>query len=823
MAVVKVLHAEGYSNGIPKSEGLMDLRMGSGRHMKCLTCSGLENCPGHFGCIELAKPMFHYGLMPYVVKVLQSVCFTCSKLMSDKYDPKFAAAIAVTNKKKRLDEVHRVCSAKQICEQESIVQTKNANGELPPKHGGCGNMQPKITREGLTLMAEWTNAEVENGEKKQQLSAERVYAILKRISNADCELLGLNPKYARPDWMLVSVLPVPPPCVRPSTQVDSAAQGEDDLTHKLGDIIKANADLKKKEETGVAPHIINEVITVLQWNLATYFDNDIPGIRQSTTKNGRPLKSIRQRLKGKEGRIRGFLMGKRVDFSARTVITPDPNISIDQVGVPRSIARNMTFPERVTPQNIERLQQLIRNGPQEHPGAMYIIRDDGQKIDLARSHKPNDSYLNYGYIVERHIQDGDYVVFNRQPSLHKMSMMGHRIKIMPYSSFRLNLSVTTPYNADFDGDEMNLHVPQSLETVAEIQQLMMVPRQIVTPQSNKPVMGIVQDTLLGSRLISSRDTFVTRDVLMNVLMWLPSWDGKLPIPAILKPRHLWTGKQIFSLILPPINLYVNANLQPPADALKITASDDVDKNMVVIESGQLLAGILNVQTLGRSTGSVVHVVWKDYGPEETKRFLSETQTAVNHWLLQHCFSVGIGDTIADPQTTLDIENTLKTAKEKVSQLVSDRYQGNGMEPLPGRTMDESFEARVNKVLNSAVDTAGKSAQRSLTDSNNVKMMVVAGSKGVAINISQMIACVGQQNVEGKRVPFGFINRTLPHFTKEDYGPESRGFVQNSYLSGLTPQEFFFHAMGGREGLIDTAVKTSETGYIQRRLIKESFI
>lgn len=283
-------------------------------------------------------------------------------------------------------------------------------------------------------------------------------------------------------------------------------------------------------------------------------DNDIPGLPQALQKSGRPLKSIKARLKGKEGRIRGNLMGKRVDFSARTVITPDPNLELDELGVPRSIARTLTIPTTVTPFNIAYLQRLIENGPNEHPGARYVIRPDGQRIDLRFARREQSLQLQPGWIVERHISDGDLVIFNRQPSLHKMSMMGHRIRVMPYSTFRLNLSVTTPYNADFDGDEMNMHVPQSLETRAEVSELCRVPLQIISPQANKPVMGIVQDSLCGIRKFTRRDVFLDSSLTQNLVMWIRGWDGRLPQPAILKPAQRWTGKQLLSLILPDINL-----------------------------------------------------------------------------------------------------------------------------------------------------------------------------------------------------------------------------------------------------------------------------
>ncbi|TXG59862.1 hypothetical protein EZV62_014435 [Acer yangbiense] len=641
---------------------------------------------------------------------------------------------------------------------------------------------------------------------------------MKRISDEDCQLLGLNPKYARPDWMILQVLPIPPPPVRPSVMMDTSSRSEDDLTHQLAMIIRHNENLKRQERNGAPAHIISEFAQLLQFHIATYFDNELPGQPRATQRSGRPIKSICSRLKAKEGRIRGNLMGKRVDFSARTVITPDPTINIDQLGVPWSIALNLTYPETVTPYNIERLKELVEYGPHPPPGktgAKYIIRDDGQRLDLRYLKKSSDHHLELGYKVERHLNDGDFVLFNRQPSLHKMSIMGHRIKIMPYSTFRLNLSVTSPYNADFDGDEMNMHVPQSFETRAEVLELMMVPKCIVSPQANRPVMGIVQDTLLGCRKITKRDTFIEKDVFMNTLMWWEDFDGKVPQPAILKPRPLWTGKQVFNLIIPKqINLMRTAAWHSEADKGLLTVGD----TLIRIEKGELLSGTLCKKTLGTSTGSLIHVIWEEVGPDAARKFLGHTQWLVNYWLLQNAFSIGIGDTIADAATMEKINETISVAKNEVKNLIR-KAQEKSLEPEPGRTMMDSFENKVNQVLNKARDDAGSSAQKSLSESNNLKAMVTAGSKGSFINISQMTACVGQQNVEGKRIPYGFIDRTLPHFTKDDYGPESRGFVENSYLRGLTPQEFFFHAMGGREGLIDTAVKTSETGYIQRRLVK----
>ncbi|XP_055335643.1 DNA-directed RNA polymerase II subunit RPB1-like [Paramacrobiotus metropolitanus] len=827
-----IKYPEIYEQGRPKLNGLMDPRLGTvDRMMRCQTCAGnMTECPGHFGHIDLAKPVFHVGFLTKTIKVLRCVCFTCSRLLVNPETDAMKRAIALSkgNPKKRLQVVYDICKSKSICEGGAELDAKKPDdGDGAPEDAtkkktgfsGCGRYQPRIKRSGLDLFGEWKNLNEDNQERKTPISADRVLEIFRNISDEDCVLLGFDTKFARPEWMVITVLPVPPLQVRPSVVMMGSARSQDDLTYKLAEIVKTNNQLKRNEASGAAAHVIAEDTKMLQYHVSTLVDNDIPGLPKAMQKSGRPLKSVKARLKGKEGRLRGNLMGKRVDFSARTVITPDPNLRIDQVGVPKTIAQNLTFPEIVTPFNIEKLYALVYRGHNQHPGAKYIIRDNGDRIDLRFHPKASDLHLECGYKVERHINDDDVIIFNRQPTLHKMSMMGHRVKILPWSTFRLNLSVTTPYNADFDGDEMNLHVPQSMETRAEVSEIMLVPRQIITPQANRPVMGIVQDTLTAVRKMTKRDVFVDKEQMMQILMWLPSWDGKIPMPAILKPKPLWTGKQIFSLVIPgPVNVIRTHSTHPDDEddgPYKWISPGDTK---VLIEHGQLLSGIICKKSLGTSAGSLIHIVFLELGQEICGRFLSHIQTVVNNWLLLEGHSIGIGDTIADPQTYRDIQESIKKAKQEVEEVIA-KAHNDELEPTPGNTLRQTFENQVNRILNEAREKTGSSAQKSLSDYNNFKAMVVAGSKGSKINISQVIACVGQQNVEGKRIPFGFRHRTLPHFITDDYGPESRGFVENSYLAGLTPSEFFFHSMGGREGLIDTAVKTAETGYIQRRLIK----
>ncbi|CAI4057349.1 DNA-directed RNA polymerase II subunit RPB1 SKDI_04G1040 [Saccharomyces kudriavzevii IFO 1802] len=795
-----------------KIGGLNDPRLGSiDRNLKCQTCQeGMNECPGHFGHIDLAKPVFHVGFIAKIKKLCECVCMHCGKLLLDEHNELMRQALAIKDSKKRFAAIWTLCKTKMVCETD--VPSENDPTQLVSR-GGCGNTQPTVRKDGLKLVGSWKKDRASGDADEPELrvlSTEEILNIFKHISVEDFTSLGFNEVFSRPEWMILTCLPVPPPPVRPSISFNESQRGEDDLTFKLADILKANISLETLEHNGAPHHAIEEAESLLQFHVATYMDNDIAGQPQALQKSGRPVKSIRARLKGKEGRIRGNLMGKRVDFSARTVISGDPNLELDQVGVPKSIAKTLTYPEVVTPYNIDRLTQLVRNGPNEHPGAKYVIRDSGDRIDLRYSKRAGDIQLQYGWKVERHIMDNDPVLFNRQPSLHKMSMMAHRVIVIPYSTFRLNLSVTSPYNADFDGDEMNLHVPQSEETRAELSQLCAVPLQIVSPQSNKPCMGIVQDTLCGIRKLTLRDTFIELDQVLNMLYWVPDWDGVIPTPAIIKPKPLWSGKQVLSAAIPS-----GIHLQRFDEGTTLLSPKD---NGMLIIDGQIVFGVVEKKTVGSSNGGLIHVVTREKGPQVCAKLFGNIQKVVNFWLLHNGFSTGIGDTIADGPTMREITETIAEAKKKVFD-VTKEAQANLLTAKHGMTLRESFEDNVVRFLNEARDKAGRLAEVNLKDLNNVKQMVMAGSKGSFINIAQMSACVGQQSVEGKRIAFGFVDRTLPHFSKDDYSPESKGFVENSYLRGLTPQEFFFHAMGGREGLIDTAVKTAETGYIQRRLVK----
>ncbi len=352
----------------------------------------------------------------------------------------------------------------------------------------------------------------------------------------------------------------------------------------------------------------------------------------------------------------------------------------------------------------------------------------------------------------------------------------------------------------FDGDEMNMHCPQSLEAATELEEIAAVPHQIVSPRHALPLIGIVQDTLVGSYRLTRPNVNFNQAEFMNLMMWNKKFSGKLPQPK--GENGSFTGHQVISQLLPPINL-------------EMTNSS---KKKVVIQEGEVLEGQFDKSIYSKASKGVVHVTFNDYGSKDTVNLIDGLQNTIEQFLVYNGFSVGISDLIADMNTKQEMNKEIKAKKSDVEtillQIHQDLFDNN-----TGKTNQAEFEDKVFGLLNKATELAGDTGYKSLANENRMTAMVRAGSKGGPINIAQMIACVGQQNIEGKRIPYGFEDRTLPHFKRYDDGPAARGFIENSFITGLTPQEFFFHAMSGREGLIDTAVKTAETGYIQRQLVK----
>ena len=781
-SVVEITNAGTFDGNEPRISGLFDPRMGTLENGKtCRSCGQTNhNCPGHFGHYKLARPVYYIQFFPMILNVLSCICIRCSKLLIDKDRNK--------NLLKKRGEV-RWKAVLNLC--------KNITRCGEDIEDGCGALQPtRWIRESIVrIVADWdtpNNKTAPTESKRQVLECEYVYRLFRRISDEDVDFMGLSRYWCRPDWMICSVLAIPPPQVRPSVIQDNNQRSEDDLTHKLFEIIQANNTLQDKINNNANKKIIDDQYAVLQYHIATLVDNQIPGVAPSAQRSGRPLKSIQQRLGTKEGRIRYNIQGKRVEFSGRSVITPDPNISIEEIGVPIKIAMNLTVPECVTQFNRSKMYKLIQNGADVYPGAKTIVRKDGRIISLKHVNT-KEIVLHFGDVVNRHLMDGDPVLFNRQPTLHRMSMMGHRVKVLPFNTFRLNVSVTSPYNADFDGDEMNCHIPQSYEASIELAKIAAVPMQIITPRHAKPVIGIVQDTLIGSYRLTQPNVSFNRREFMNMMMWNMHFDGRLPEAK----NNKYTGQQVLSKILPSVNMEMGNSRYD---------DEKIPDNFVKIREGQVQQGIFDKQIFSKEGKGIIHTIYKDYGPRETVHFLDCMQSTIEQFLIYNGFSVGISDLIADEDTKRGMDEKIRARKAEVENILTQIHL-NLFTNNTGKSNKDEFENRVFSSLNKATEESGKIGRGSLSAENRLVSMVRAGSKGSDINIAQMLACVGQQAPENKRIPLGFTDRTLPHYKKYDDGAEARGFVESSFIRGLSPQEFFFHAMSGREGLIDTAVKS----------------
>jgi DNA-directed RNA polymerase II subunit RPB1 len=437
-SVVEVTSRDTYINNKPVVGGLFDPRMGVLEPGLICPTDGLTyiDTPGYFGHIELARPVFFIQHLKEIMKISKCVCFKCSKLLLNKSQHKH---ISEKSAEDRWDYVFALASKIKRCGQDT--------------DDGCGCKQPdKIKLEGMSsLYGIWENMDTsEEGDRKVniRLTPELILKIFKRISDEDVQFMGFNPLWSRPDWMICQVLPVPPPAVRPSVKHDAQQRSEDDLTHIYSNIIKTNTDLFNKIRENAQPSVIEGLTTVLQYFIAMIVNNKVKGAVPMAQRSGRPLQCIMDRLNSKNGRIRGNLMGKRVDFSARSVITGDPNLSIRQLGVPRKIAMNITKPIIVNDRNRDFLLTLIQHGPDVYPGAKILQRKNGEHISLRYIDRSSIRIEN-GDVVHRHMMDGDAVLFNRQPSLHRMSMMCHIVKVMEKGdTFRMNVADTKPYNAD---------------------------------------------------------------------------------------------------------------------------------------------------------------------------------------------------------------------------------------------------------------------------------------------------------------------------------------------------------------------------------------
>ena len=781
-----------FHNNRPVKNGVVDDRLGTtDNHSLCGTC-GLKAiyCEGHFGHIKLAEPVFHISFMTYIQKILSCVCLKCSKLLIPKKKSELLNILKTKTPKNRFNEIRNMSKNITYC------QNDNYNCGTPVFKIGI-----KKNGYGIHLVAE-PNIKIINenditsnvyGKKKLSylLTPDICYRILNNISNEDYEIMGINPRVTRPENMILRYLSVPPNSLRPSIKFDmiSLSTRDDGLTHKLVDITKFN---NKKISNKDNSKYTNDYSALLQYHIATYFDNENIPMPKSELRNGEFVKSLSERFKGKSGRIRYTMMGKRVNGSARTVITSDPNLNINELGVPLKIAMNLTYPEIVNENNMEFLMTLVKNGKNKYPGANFITKnviDDNGNIVTKQYCLMNIKQikLEIGDIVERHLLDNDPVLFNRQPSLHKLSMMCHKIKIVKdktLSTFRLNVSSTTPYNADFDGDEMNMHIPQSIQSVIELSRIADLKRQIITPRSSAPIIGAKQDTLMGMFLISLDTTKINWRHMMNNIMCCDIKN----INTIVK-KDIYSGKDLISHIIPDnINMFKK--------------DKDKDKITLMIKNGKLIEGLIGKNEIGTSRNNIIHKIWNSSTSNDTAIFIDNAQRLALKWLMDNGFTISLGSTKISDDIKSKITDIIESKRLEINVLITDHE--NNYSILDDKIFETSIQKDLESIRSNYID---KSIYSKMTPQNGFYVTVTSGSNGKVDNIGQIMGALGQQIVEGKRIIKRYNNRTLPLFCQHDDGMEARGFCKNPLLNGLNVNEFIFHTMGGREGIIDTAIKS----------------
>lgn len=786
MSKAKVVTPELYDKeGYPVDGGVMDVRLGViDPGLRCKTDGQkLRDCNGHFGHMRLARPVIHIHFTKIIQDLLRSTCRECGRIL-----------IPEDKIKKFSKELQKIANEQGEAERRDRIKVIIRSLRTIMKCPHCGAAQKKISLDKPTNYME----------EKRRLSPIEIRSRLEKIQDDDLRIFGINPDVARPEWMVLTLLLIPPVPMRPSITLESGERSEDDLTHKLADIVRINQRLFENINAGAPEIIIEDLWDLLQYHVTTFYDNNVSQLPPARHRSGQTLKTLAGRIKSKEGRIRANLIGKRTNFSARTVISPDPKIDINEVGVPLEMAKKLSVPEKVTEWNAAYLKKFIENGSDEYPGSNYVVRPDGKRKRITNEVREQIlEEIQPGFVVERHLMDGDIALFNRQPSLHRMSMMCHKVKVLPGRTLRLNPAVCAPYNADFDGDEMNLHIPQTEEARAEAETLMQVQTQIISPRYGLSIIACIQDSISGNYLLTREGFTMRREDALDLLAsaGIENFE-KLP------NKEVVTGKEIFSVVLPDDFSFQGKS--------RIYSQDPDHPDAIVnIEKGQLKSGVLDSSNIGEGSGLLLRSLHKKYGHDKIIVFLRNLNGLGSEVLMRTGFTSKLSDIDLSKENKDEIKNIIQASRDDVDKIIA-KYEAGEMESLPGRSIEETVEARILQRLNEARNDAGTIVEKTRGD-NSTNAMVQSGARGNTINLAQMAACVGQQALRGGRIGEGYRERSLSCFKKGDLRPEPRGFIGRGFKDGLKPQEMFFMAMTGRDSLMDTALRTPKSGYLYRRL------
>jgi DNA-directed RNA polymerase subunit A' len=741
LSVAKIVTPELYDiDGFPVDGGLMDLRLGAiDPGVRCRTCGKrVKECPGHPGSIELARPVFHIKYIPLIELCLRSFCPKCGKLtLSDEKQKELTAA----QRSKKSRDAKKCPHCNEIIERVKLEKPSTF-------HIGKKRLSPIEIRERLLL-----------------------------ISDEELKKIGVNAKTCKPEWAILSLLLVPSVTVRPSITLDNGERSEDDLTHKLSDIIRANQRLWENLNAGAPEVIIEDLWDLLQYHVTTFFDNNISRIPPARHRSGQPLKTITERIKGKEGRIRHNLAGKRVNYSGRTVVSPDPFLNINEIGVPTEIAKIITVAETVTTLNLEAMKELIKQG-EKYPGANYVIRTDGKRKKISEDLKEElCNEIKPGYKIERHLRDGDIVLFNRHPTLHKQGLMAHYVKVLPDRTFRLHPAAAAPYNADYDGDEMNIHSPQNEEALSEAKTLLEISNNIISSKNNMNLVGTIGDSVTGAYLLG-KDELTKGEA--DQILYLANVDNTVK-------KKMIGGREVFAQVIPK-----GSKIVVPKE---ITGSN----------------------SFGSEDGEMVKVIDHEFGRKATMDSINKAFLLGALYLSRRGYTLSLQDLNVSDNVKDMTSDIVKKAEKKTQEIIN-QYETGELESIPGKTLEETRETKILQILNEVRTETGDVVKANFPADANVNKMIAPKAAGSMLNITQISCCVGQQSLWNKRIGFGYTERTLSCFRRNDLHADARGFIKSSFFRGLKPSEFFFGAITGRDALMDLALRTPKSGYLYRRLV-----
>jgi len=795
MSALEVKTPDTYDkDGYPMESGLMDPHLGViNPGLRCKTCGQrMKKCPGHFGSLELVRPVIHSEFGRRLELLMHATCKECGR-------------VALPDDK--IEKYKKMAKAEGA---ESVTKKVVAKAKTMKKCPHCKALKGKV------LLDKPTNFYY----NKERIYPTEIREWIEKIPETDLTLFGYDKELVSPTWFIIKAMAVPPITIRPSITLESGIKSEDDLTHKLVDIIRINLRLKDNIDAGAPQLIIEDLWDLLQYHVTTYFDNNTAGVPPAKHRSGRALRTLVQRLKGKKGRFRHNLTGKRVNFAARSTVTPDPFIRISEVGIPKKIADELTVPERVTEWNKKELQKMIK----ETDKAVYAIRPDETKKRIDETNREEIAEeIDVGFRIERKLQDGDIVLFNRQPSLHRLSMLAHSVRVMPGKTFRINPIVCKPYNADFDGDEMNVHVPQTEEGKGEARELMFVRNQVISPRYGAPVIIPDEDGVSGTFVLTMKPTEFSRGETMQYFFEM----GLTDLPKPDRGKN-YSGKLVFSQMLPKdLNLEFKTNMckiiQKTMPCKTCTKEKCQYDGYLKIKNGKLECGVVDNECLGEVNGKLIDELARNYPSNVIEDFYHNVNRVVADLLTKKGMTAGIDE--------YEVSSNIVKAKEKAveemyarGKALTDKFERGSLQHLPGKSVEESFEIGMMRL---GAEAKGKIEKAIMKEKLapimkeepklNTMVMIVSGSRGSSINLMNIAGFWGQANVREGRPKRGFTNRLITLNEKDDVGVRAGGFIESNFMDGMDAREYFYHSMGGRQGEVDTGVSTKVSGYLYRRL------